>query len=78
MKELEKIRNIINEVLGIEPDDISEDTNFVDDLGADSLDLFQIITGVEDEFGIVFDIEKVGDIKTVGDAIDEIVNMTEK
>ena len=50
--ELEKLREIIGEVLNIDPDTITADTTFVDDLGADSLDLYQIILGVEDAFDI--------------------------
>ena len=46
--ELEKIKAIIAEVLNIDADSITEDTTFVDDLGADSLDIFQIIMGIED------------------------------
>ena len=45
--ELEKLREIIGEVLNIDPDTITTDTTFVDDLGADSLDIFQIIMGME-------------------------------
>ena len=50
--ELEKIKAIIAEVLNIDADSITEDTTFVDDLGADSLDIFQIIMGIEDAFDI--------------------------
>ena len=50
--ELEKIRAIIAEVLNIDADSITEDTTFVDDLGADSLDIFQIIMGIEEEYDI--------------------------
>ena len=45
--EFEKLQNIIAEVLNIEPDEITMETNFVEDLGADSLDIFQIIMGIE-------------------------------
>ena len=50
--EFEKLRDIIVEVLNVDADEISMATTFVDDLGADSLDVFQIITGIEDEFDI--------------------------
>ena len=50
--ELEKLREIIGEVLNIDPDTITADTTFVDDLGADSLDIFQIIMGMEEEYDI--------------------------
>ena len=48
--ELEKLKEIIADVLNVEVNDITEDTTFVDDLGADSLDIFQIIMGIEDAF----------------------------
>ena len=48
--ELEKIKAIIAEVLNIDADSITADTTFVDDLGADSLDIFQIIMGIEEEY----------------------------
>ncbi len=55
--ELEKIKAIIAEVLNIDADSITEDTTFVDDLGADSLDIFQIIMGIEEEYDIELDNE---------------------
>ena len=50
--DFEKLQEIIAEVLNIEADSITEDVTFVDDLGADSLDIFQIVMGIEEEFGI--------------------------
>ena len=50
--EFEKIQEIISEVLSVDPDEITMETTFVDDLGADSLDVFQIIMGIEEEFDI--------------------------
>ena len=70
--ELEKIRAIIAEVLNIDADSITEDTTFVDDLGADSLDIFQIIMGIEEEDDIELDNESVEQIRTVGDAVEAI------
>ena len=70
--ELEKIKAIIAEVLNIDADSITEDTTFVDDLGADSLDIFQIIMGVEEEYDIELDNESVEQIQTVGDAVEAI------
>ena len=64
--ELEKIKAIIAEVLNIDADSITEDTTFVDDLGADSLDIFQIIMGIEEEYDIELDNESVEQIQTVG------------
>ncbi|NMB43613.1 MAG: acyl carrier protein [Clostridiales bacterium] len=73
--ELEKLQNIISEVLNVEKDEITEDTKFVDDLGADSLDIFQIIMGIEEEFDIEIDTEEVEKITTVGDVLEEIRNL---
>ena len=70
--ELEKIKPIIAEVLNIDADSITEDTTFVDDLGADSLDIFQIIMGIEEEYDIELDNESVEQIQTVGDAVEAI------
>ena len=70
--ELEKIKAIISEVLNIDADSITEDTTFVDDLGADSLDIFQIIMGIEEEYDIELDNESVEQIQTVGDAVEAI------
>ena len=67
--ELEKIKAIIAEVLNIDADSITEDTTFVDDLGADSLD---IIMGIEEEYDIELDNESVEQIQTVGDAVEAI------
>ena len=50
--EFEKLQSIIAEVLSVDPEDITMDTTFVDDLGADSLDIFQIIMAIEEEFEI--------------------------
>ena len=70
--ELEKMKAIIAEVLNIDADSITEDTTFVDDLGADSLDIFQIIMGIEEEYDIELDNESVEQIQTVGDAVEAI------
>ena len=70
--ELEKIKAIIAEVLNIDADSITDDTTFVDDLGADSLDIFQIIMGIEEEYDIELDNESVEQIQTVGDAVEAI------
>ena len=70
--ELEKIKAIIAEVLNIDADSITEDTTFVDDLGADSLDIFQIIMGIEEEYDIELENEAVEQIQTVGDAIEAL------
>ena len=72
--ELEKLKEIIADVLNVEVNDITEDTTFVDDLGADSLDIFQIIMGIEETFDIEIDNDDAEQISTVGDAVEQIQN----
>lgn len=72
--EFEKLKKIICEVLNVDGDEITMDTTFVDDLGADSLDIFQIIMGIEEEFDIEIANEDAENIITVGDAVEEIKN----
>ena len=72
--EFEKLKKIIVEVLNVEEDDITMETTFIDDLGADSLDVFQIIMGLEEEFDIEIPNEEAEKIITVGDAVDQIKN----
>ncbi|MCI8342054.1 MAG: acyl carrier protein [Firmicutes bacterium] len=67
---------IIAEQLGISEAEINDETEFTD-LGADSLDLFQIISALEEEFNIEFDNEDVEKIKTVGDAVEYVKNIVE-
>lgn len=71
-KEFIKLKNIIADVLNVDPDEISEDTTFADDLGADSLDLEQILMGLESEFSITVARDKVEGITTVGEALEMI------
>ena len=70
--EFEKLQEIIAEVLNVDPEEITMDTTFVDDLGADSLDVFQIIMGIEEEFDIEISNEDAEKIVTVGDAVEQI------
>ena len=72
--EFEKLQEIIADVLNVETDDITMETTFVDDLGADSLDIFQIIMGIEETFDIEIDNEDAEKIMTVGDAVEQIKN----
>ena len=71
--ELEKLQAIIAEVLQTNAESVSIDMSFYDDLGADSLELFQIVMGVESEFDIVLDEETVNSINTVEDLYNFIV-----
>ena len=70
--EFEKLKKIIAEVLTVDEEEISMETTFVDDLGADSLDVFQIIMGLEEEFDIEIPNEEAEKIVTVGDAVEQI------
>lgn len=72
--EFEKLQSIIAEVLSIDPEGITADTTFVDDLGADSLDIFQIIMAIEEEFEIEIPNDAAESIVTVGDAAEQIKN----
>ncbi len=73
--ELEKLQKIIAEVLNVDTQEVSMDTTFVEDLGADSLDIFQTIMGIEEEFDIEIPTEQVEKIVSVGDAVEEIKNL---
>lgn len=70
--EFKKLQKIIAEVLGIGDMEIFQEMSFVDDLGADSLELFQILMGVEQEFDISIDEESLKDVNTVGDLLELI------
>ncbi|MBR6614982.1 MAG: acyl carrier protein [Lachnospiraceae bacterium] len=72
--EFEKLQQIIAEVLNIDPEEITMNTTFVDDLGADSLDVFQIVKGIEEEFDIEIPTEAAEKIVSVGDAVEQIKN----
>ena len=73
--EFEKLQKIIAEVLNVDTEEITPDTTFVDDLGADSLDVFQIVMGIEEEFDIEIPAEEVEQIVSVGDAVEQIKNL---
>ena len=70
--ELEKLKEIIVDVMNVEASEITPDTTFTDDLGADSIDLFQIVMGLEEAFGIDIPAEEAEKIVTVGDAVEQI------
>ena len=75
--EFEKLKKVFAEVLNVDEAEITMDTTFEDDLGADSLDIFQIIMGMEEELDIEIDSEAAADIVTVGDAV-EAIKMVKK
>ncbi len=70
--EFEKLKEVIAEVLNVDPEEITLQSTFVDDLGADSLDVFQIIMGIEEEFDIEIPAEKAEKISTVEEAVELI------
>ena len=70
--EFEKLQQIIADVLSVDVDEITEQTTFKDDLGADSLDVFQVIMAVEEEFNIQIPTDEAEKIVTVGDAAQAI------
>ena len=70
--EFEKLKTVIAEVLNVDPDEITMETTFVDDLGADSLDVFQIIMGIEEVFDIEIPADKAEKITTVEEAVELI------
>lgn len=75
--ELEKLQQIIAEVLNVDASEVMPGTTFTEDLGADSLDLYQIILGVEDAFDIEIPQEEAEKIVTMADAIDLIQRVVE-
>lgn len=70
--ELEKLCGIIAEVLSVDSREVTLDTAYIDDLGADSLDIYQIIMGIEAEFGIVISAKDTEEIRTVGETLELI------
>ncbi len=70
--EFEKLKKVIAEVLNVDPEEITMETTFMDDLGADSLDVFQIIMGIEEEFDIEIPADKAEKISTVEEAVELI------
>ena len=72
--EFEKLVSIIVDVLGVEAEEITPGATFVDDLGADSLDVAQIIMGIEEEFDVTVDQDVASNVTTVGQAFELIKN----
>ena len=73
-KMLEKLQEIIAEQLGIEAAEVQADSNFKDDLNADSLDLFEMVMAMEEEFGVEIPSEDLDKIATVQDVMDYLKN----
>ena len=73
--EFEKLQNIIAEVLNVEADEITLNTTFVDDLGADSVDLVELVMAMEEEFNVgENDEDDLTGLKTVGDCVRYLYN----
>lgn len=75
--ELEKLREVIAEVLSVDTKEITLETTFLEDLGADSLDVYQIVMGIEEAFHIEIPAEKAEQVTTVGEAVELIKNSRE-
>lgn len=71
---LEKMKEMIADQLGVDADSITETTSFKDDLGADSLDLFELIMSMEEEFGTEIPSEDLEKLTTVGEVMDYLKN----
>ncbi|SEJ07870.1 acyl carrier protein [Propionispira arboris] len=69
MSTFEKVRDIVVEQLGVEADDVAIESTFIDDLGADSLDIVELIMAFEEEFSIEIPDEAAEKIKTVNDVV---------
>ncbi|MDN5317760.1 MAG: acyl carrier protein [Thermoanaerobacterium sp.] len=72
--EFEKIRDIIVEQLGVDPEEVTMESSFIDDLGADSLDIVELIMALEEEFDVEISDEDAEKIKTVGDVVEYLKN----
>jgi len=68
----ERIVEIIREQLGLSDMEITEDTSFKDDMGADSLDLYELVLAFEEEYGVELPVEDLENVNTVGDIMDFI------
>lgn len=69
---LDKVKDVIVDQLNVEEDDVTEDASFIDDLGADSLDIVELVMALEEQFSISIPDEEAENIKTVGDAVEYI------
>lgn len=74
MEILEKITEVCVNLLGVSPEEVTLEAAFVDDLGADSLDLVELVMELEEQFGLEIPEEDISQIRTVGDAVRYIKN----
>ena len=68
-KSAQRVRDIIEKELGVEREKLTDDASFIEDLGADSLDIVELVMGLEDEFQVEIPDEDVERIKTVGEVV---------
>jgi acyl carrier protein len=69
MSVLEKVKKIVVENLGVDPEKVTEEASFIEDLGADSLDTVELVMALEEEFGVEIPDEEAEKITTVKDAV---------
>lgn len=72
MSVFEKVKGIISEQLGVDESDVTMESSFIEDLGADSLDIVELVMALEEEFDIVIPDEDAEKIRTVGEAVNYI------
>ncbi len=75
MATLDKVTQLLCDQLGISADKVKEDSKIVEDLGADSIDVFEMVMALEDELGIEIEEDKITELKTVKDVVDLIDNV---
>lgn len=73
--ELEKLKKIVSSVMNVSSDELNENTDFIEDLSCDSIEIFQIIMGIEEEFGFEIPTEQIQDIHTLSDVVEKIKAM---
>lgn len=71
----ERVENVIKEQLAIDESEITDEASFEDDLGADSLDLAELVMGLEDEFDVIIPDEEAEQITTVGEAVEKLESL---
>ncbi|MBX3118501.1 MAG: acyl carrier protein [Fimbriimonadaceae bacterium] len=74
---LERVKKVTVEELGVKEEEVTGTASFTEDLGADSLDVVELVMALEDEFGIEIPDDEVSNIKTVGDAVKYIESKSE-
>jgi len=75
MSARERVVSVIEEQMGVDPSEITDDASFTEDLGADSLDLAELVMGFEEEFDIEIPDETAEEITTVGEAVEKIESL---